>query len=60
MAASHPMQFKRSFTDEEELLKLVGKHLLPDRVIAQSRPAKNEEIPTPHTNKIVVLTAFFQ
>jgi hypothetical protein len=59
MAASHLEQFKPSFVDEEELLKLVGKHLLPYRVVVQWQLAKNEDIPTPHTNEIVVLTAFF-
>jgi hypothetical protein len=30
MAASRPEQFKPSFVDEGELLKLIEKHLLPD------------------------------
>jgi hypothetical protein len=36
------------------------KHLLPDYVVAQWRPVKDEEIPTPHTNDIVMLMSFFQ
>jgi hypothetical protein len=59
MAASHPEQFKPSFVDEDELFKLVENHLLPDRDVLQWQPTKNEEIPTPHTNEIMVLTSFF-
>jgi hypothetical protein len=59
MAASHPEQFQPSFVDEGELLKLIEKHLLPDRVMIQWRSAKDEEIPTPHTKEIMVLAAFF-
>jgi hypothetical protein len=55
MSASHLEQFKPSFIDEVELHKLVEKHLLPNRAVLQWQPAKNEEIPTPNTNKIIVL-----
>jgi hypothetical protein len=46
MAASHPEMFKPSSVDESELLVLVEKHLLPNRVMIQWRPVKEEEIPT--------------
>jgi hypothetical protein len=60
MTASHPEMFKPSSMDEDELLKLVDNHLLPNCVMLQWRPAKGEDLPTPKTNKIVVLTSFFQ
>jgi hypothetical protein len=60
MSALHLDQFKPSFIDEEELLKLVGEHLLPDYAVLQWRPTKNEEIHIPHTNEIVALTSIFQ
>jgi hypothetical protein len=59
MATSHPEQFKPSFVDEREVLKLIEKHLLPNCGVIQWWSAKNEEIPTPHTKEIVVMTAFF-
>jgi hypothetical protein len=60
MAASHPEMFQPSTVDESVLLKLVENHLLPSCVILQWQPTKDEDIPTPNTNKIVVLTSFFQ
>ena len=60
MAASHPEMFKPSSIDESEILKLVDDHLLPPRAVLQWRPAKDEEIPTPNTNEIVVSKSFFQ
>jgi hypothetical protein len=59
MAASHPDKFKPSFVDEGEVLKLIG-NLLLDCAVLQWRPVNNEEIPTPNTNEIMVLTSFFQ
>ena len=44
---------------EKEICKLVGNHFLPDRVVLQWRPAAGEDIPTPNTNVIVVLSSFF-
>jgi hypothetical protein len=46
--------------DEGELLKLTENHLLPSRVVLQWWPAKDEDIPTPNTNEIMVSTSFFQ
>jgi hypothetical protein len=60
MAASHLGMFKPSSTDEGELLKLIENHLLPNRAILQWRPTKDEDIPTPNTNEIVVSTSFLQ
>jgi hypothetical protein len=52
--------FKPSSIDEGELLKLVENHLLHSCVVFQWRSAKDEDIPTPNTNEIVVSTSFFQ
>jgi hypothetical protein len=60
MAASHSEMFQPSTNDESVLLKIIENHLLPSCAILQWRPAKAEDIPTPNTNKIVVLTSFFQ
>jgi hypothetical protein len=60
MAASHPKMVKPSFVDEGELLKLVKNHLLPNHIVLQWWSAKGEDIPTPNTNDIMVLTSFFQ
>jgi hypothetical protein len=60
MAASHPKMFKSSSTDESEIRKLVDDHLLPPRAILQWRPVKDEEIPTPNTNEIMVSKSFFE
>jgi hypothetical protein len=46
--------------DEGELLVLVEKHLLPDHVVIQWRPTKGEDIPTPNTKEVVVLSSYFQ
>jgi hypothetical protein len=59
MAASHPEKFKQSSVDEGELLMLVENHLPPSHVVHQWRLAKEEDIPTPNTKEIIVLTAFF-
>jgi hypothetical protein len=60
MAASHLDMFKPSSIDEGELHKLVENHILPSCVVLQWRLAKDEDIRTPNTNKIVVLNLFFQ
>jgi hypothetical protein len=60
MAAFHSDMFNPSFVDEGEILKLIENHLLPPHVVLQWWPANDEDIPTPNTNKIVVLTSFFQ
>jgi hypothetical protein len=60
VAASRPEMFKSSSIDESEIRKLVDDHLLPPRAILQLRLAKDEEIPTPNTNEIVVSKSFFQ
>jgi hypothetical protein len=60
MAASHLQNFKPSSVDVGELLVLVEKYLLPSCVVIQWKPAKGEDIPTPNTKEIVVLTSFFQ
>jgi hypothetical protein len=45
MAASHPEKFKASSEDEDVLLALVEKHLLPNRVALQWRSAKGKTFP---------------
>jgi hypothetical protein len=52
--------FQKSTSDESETFKLVEKHILLDREVLRWRPAIGEDIPTPHTNEIVVLSSFFQ
>jgi hypothetical protein len=59
MAASHPHLFHVSVADESEIHKLVADHFLPYRVVLQWRPATGEDLPTPHTNEIVVFSSFF-
>jgi hypothetical protein len=60
MAATHLEMFQTSTTDEGKLLKLVKNHFLPYRVVLQWRLVKGEDIPTPNTKAIVVLSSFFQ
>jgi hypothetical protein len=60
MAASHPVMFKTSSIDEDDIHRLVTDHLLPPHAILQWRLTKGEEIPTSITNEIVVSKAFFQ
>jgi hypothetical protein len=60
MATSHPHLFQPSFSDENEIRKLVVSHFLPDRAVLQWCPTTNEDIPTPNTNEIVVFASFFQ
>jgi hypothetical protein len=57
MVASHPDMFKPSTVDESKLLKLVENRFLPDRAVLQCWLAKREDIPTPNTKEIVVLTS---
>jgi hypothetical protein len=52
--------FQISTADESELLKLVKNRFLQDRAMLQWWPVKGEDIPTPNTKKIVMLTPFFQ
>jgi hypothetical protein len=59
MAASHQEMFKPSSIHEGKIIKLIENHLLPNRVLQQWRPAKDEDIPTPNTNEIVVSTSFY-
>jgi hypothetical protein len=59
MAASHPNMSRLSSVNEGKLLKLVENHLLPNSVVLQWQSVKDEDIPTPNTNEIVVLTSFF-
>jgi hypothetical protein len=60
MTASYLKMFRPSTIDEGELLKLVENHLLHSHAILQWQLAKDEDIPTPNTNEIVVLTSLFQ
>jgi hypothetical protein len=60
MAASHPEMFQKSTAYESEILKLVIKAFFLDREVLRWRPMIGEDIPTPHTNEIVVLSSFFQ
>jgi hypothetical protein len=59
MVASHPTMFQKSTAYESEILKLVENHFLPDREVLQWWPTNGEDIPTPNTNEIVVLSSFF-
>jgi hypothetical protein len=60
MAASRLEMFQKSTTYESEIWKLVRNHFLPDREVLRWRLANEEDIPTPNTNEIVVLSSFFQ
>jgi hypothetical protein len=60
MAATHLEMFQTSTTDEGKLLKLVKNYFLPYCVVLQWRLVKGEDIPTPNTKEIVVLSSFFQ
>jgi hypothetical protein len=60
MAASHSEMFQKSTTDESGILKLVHNHFLLDCGVLLWRPTNGEDIPTPNTNEIVVLSSFFQ
>jgi hypothetical protein len=59
MAASHLEMFQKSTADVSKLLKIVENCFLHDREMLQWRPRKGEGIPTPNTNKIVLLSSFF-
>jgi hypothetical protein len=58
MDASHPHLFQSSITNESEIRKLVTNHFLLDRAVLQCRPTTGEDLPTPHTNEIVVFSSF--
>jgi hypothetical protein len=45
------------FIDETKILKLIDDHLVPPPAVLQWWLAKDEEIPTPNTNEIVVSKA---
>jgi hypothetical protein len=60
MDTSHPHLFQPSIVDESEIHKLVANHFLSDYAVLQWHPAVREDIPTPNTNEIVVLSSFFQ
>jgi hypothetical protein len=60
MATSHPEMFQKFTVDESEIQKLVQNQFLPKREVLLWRPANREDIPTPNTNEIVVLSSFFQ
>jgi hypothetical protein len=45
--------------DESEIRKLVDDHLLPSHAVLKRRSAKDEDIPSPNTNEIVVSNSFF-
>jgi hypothetical protein len=60
MATSPPEMFQKSTTDESKIQKLVQNHFLPDRGVLRWWPANGEDISTPNTNEIVVLSSFFQ
>jgi hypothetical protein len=59
MIASYPEMFQKSTADESEVLRLVDNHFLPDHEVLRWWSAKGEDIPTPNTNKIMVLSSFF-
>jgi hypothetical protein len=52
--------FQKSTLDESEIRKLVRNHFLPGWEVLRWRPAIGEDIPTPNTNEIVVLSSLFQ
>jgi hypothetical protein len=60
MAASYLKMFQKFTADESEILKLAENHFLPDCEVLLWRTTKADDIPTPNTNKIVVLSSFFQ
>jgi hypothetical protein len=60
MVASRKKMFQKSTVDERKIWKLVQNHFLPDWEVLRWRPANGEDIPTPNTNEIVVLSSFFQ
>jgi hypothetical protein len=60
MAASCPEMFQKSTTYESEIQNLVRNHFLPDREVVQWQPTNGEDIPTPNTIEIVVLSSFFR
>jgi hypothetical protein len=60
IAASHSHLFQPSFSDENEICKLVTSHFLPDRAVLQWCPTAGMDILTPNTNESVVIAAFFQ
>jgi hypothetical protein len=60
MAASHPHLLQLSIMDESEIHKLLVNHFLSDCAILQWHPATREDIPTPNTTEIVVVSSFFQ
>jgi hypothetical protein len=59
MVASRSKMFQKSIADESKIWKLVRNHFLLEREVLQWRPANGEDIPTPNTNEIVVLSSFF-
>jgi hypothetical protein len=59
MVASHSEMFQKSIADERKIWKLVRNHFLLEREVLQWQPANGEDIPTPNTNEIVVLSSFF-
>jgi hypothetical protein len=60
MAASHPGIFQKSTANESKILKLVQNHFLPDCEVLRWQLANGDDIPTPNTNEIMVLSSFFQ
>jgi hypothetical protein len=58
MATSHLEMFQKSIVDESEIWKLVRNHFLLEQEVLRWRPANGEDIPTPNTNEIVVLSSF--
>jgi hypothetical protein len=60
MVASRPKMFQQSTTDESEILKLVKNQFLPHHEVLRWRSTKEEDIPIPNTNEIMVLSSFFQ
>jgi hypothetical protein len=60
MAASHPNMFQKSTTNESEIFKLIKNRFLLDHKVLRWRPVKGEDIRTPNTNEIVVLSSFFK
>jgi hypothetical protein len=58
MATSHMEMFQKSIADESEIWKLIRNHFLLEQEVLRWRPANGEDIPTPNTKEIVVLSSF--
>ena len=56
---SHDEEWMPSRTGGAELERMVTVGVLPDRVIAEWRPASGEPFPMPNTDEVVVFEDYF-